>query len=415
MIKIPQVIQNKGLRLNDPFELNIFQKGKHRLKMTRTRYLIVSAESYHFDFKENVFYLPTLQNDHFKVEIRLLNFESDESEGRYFVQSLEGNLFKLNGITCSGAFVERNDILEIGFNKFIFRQIIESEKNLNIPVVVMESDLPILIEGETGTGKTRLAKIIHEESNVIGHFVHLNLSSFSSSLIESELFGHIKGAFTGASQDRKGAILEASKGTLYLDEIDSLSIELQTKLLLFLESKEFRPVGLDRTIKAQVRIIFSSGQDLKTLVAKGKMRSDFYFRINNGYKINLPSLRNNQKLIEDFCLEFASTKGIVIEKELLSFYQNCSWPGNIRELKAHLQKKAVMSAGKKFILNEVDLELVELNKILITENKILTLEQVKIRHVLDVYYHCNQNLIETSKLLDICPNTVRSLINKKVA
>lgn len=418
MINIPQVIQNRGLRLQDSFELSIFQKGRRRLKMTRTKYVIVAADSLDLDFKNNIFYLPSLKNEKFKVEISLVNYEKSELEGRYLVRSLDDSFFKLNGNTCQIAFLERNDVLDIGYNKFIFREAFgdENQTSVEIPRPVVQSQLPILIEGETGTGKTRLAKIIHDESLVSGNFVHLNLSSFSPQLIESEMFGHVKGAFTGAIQDRKGAILEANKGTLYLDEIDSLSIDLQTKLLLFLESQEFRPVGLDRTIQAQVRIICSSGQDLKSLVTKGKMRSDFYFRINNGYKIIMPSLSNNPFLIERICHGFADEAKVYIDNDLIEFYKKFRWPGNIREIRSHLMKKVVLADGKKLMVDETDLTLLKNNEPQDARESIsMTLEALKLSHTLSVYYNNRQNLKLTSEILGVSPNTVRAILAKKIA
>lgn len=418
MINIPQVIQNRGLRLQDSFELSIFQKGRRRLKMTRTKYVIQASEYLDLDFKNNIFHLPSLKNEKFKVEISLINYENGEEDGRYLVRSLDDSFFKLNGNTCQVAFLERNDVLDIGYNKFIFREAFcdESQTSVEIPRPVIQSQLPILIEGETGTGKTRLAKIIHDESLVTGNFVHLNLSSFSPQLIESEIFGHVKGAFTGAIQDRKGAILEANKGTLYLDEIDSLSLDLQTKLLLFLESKEFRPVGLDRTIQAQVRIICSSGQDLKNLVSKGKMRSDFYFRINNGFKIVMPALNNNPQLIERICQSYAEEAKVYIDSDLIEFYQKFRWPGNIRELRSHLMKKVVLADGKKLLVDETDLALLESNDRLDErESFSMTLEALKLSHTLTVYYNNRQNLKLTSEVLGVSPNTVRAILAKKIA
>lgn len=418
MFNIPQVIQNRGLRLQDSFELNIFQKGRRRLNMTRTKYLIISAEHLELDFKNNIFYLPSLKNEKFRVEISLVNFEDEESEGRYIIKSLDDSFFKLNGNSCQVAFLERNDMLDIGYNKFLFRQFINEENQSSpaIPKQVIQSQLPILIEGETGTGKTRLAKIIHKESSVTGNFVHINLSSFSPQLIESEIFGHVKGAFTGATNDRKGAILEANKGTLYLDEIDSLSLDLQTKLLLFLESQEFRPVGLDRTIQSQVRIICSSGQDLKKLVAHGKMRSDFYFRINNGYKVVMPALNKKPQLIEKVCHAFSEETNVFISNELIEFYKKFRWAGNIRELRAHLMKKVVLADGKRLMIDDVDLELLNWNEQhLPVENLTMTLEELKLNHTYSVYYQYNQNLKLTSEVLGVCPNTVRAILSKKIA
>src|SRR5690606_12983163 len=126
---------------------------------------------------------------------------------------------------------------------------------LNSSKKIIQSNLPILIEGETGTGKTTLAKSIHQMSERSGEFVHVNLSAFSENLMESELFGHLKGAFTGAYNDKKGAIERANNGTLFLDEIDSTSIAVQTKLLLFLDNYKLSPVGSGVMKKINCRIL----------------------------------------------------------------------------------------------------------------------------------------------------------------
>ena len=175
----------------------------------------------------------------------------------------------------------------------------------------LNSSMPILLIGETGTGKTTIAKKIHDESGVGGNFVHLNLSSFSQSLIESEIFGHRKGAFTGAISDKKGAILEANKGTLFLDEIDSIDISLQTKLLTFLDNGEFRAVG-GGSNTSDVRMIYSSGKNIKDLVASGEMRLDFYFRLKNSLCLEVPNLRDNKDYLKDIIHEILDRNALSI-------------------------------------------------------------------------------------------------------
>jgi transcriptional regulator with PAS, ATPase and Fis domain len=296
----------------------------------------------------------------------------------------------------------------------------ESEKNeleLNhfVSSELIKSSLNIVIEGETGTGKTTMARKIHDESQRSGPFIHLNLTAFSQNLVESELFGHVKGAFTGALNDKKGALLEAHRGTLFLDEIDSIGIDLQTKLLLFLDNQEVRAVGGSISRKADVRLIFASGRSLKNLVEKAIMRRDFYFRISSGACLELKSLREQPEKIKKFCLSYEEENNVNIPSELIAFYEEQTWPGNLRQLKGHLDKKKVLSNGKKFSLQKVDYDLLEdaFSPIVSNAEGIKTLEQIKRDYCMNIYQKMNKNLKRSAKVLDISPNTMKVLIKKK--
>ncbi|RPJ68885.1 MAG: sigma-54 factor interaction domain-containing protein [Alphaproteobacteria bacterium] len=283
------------------------------------------------------------------------------------------------------------------------------------PEEIIKSDLNIVIEGETGTGKTTLAKMIHEESGRSGRFVHLNLSSFAPSLIESEVFGHVKGAFTGAITEKRGAILEAHRGTLFLDEIDSLSIELQTKLLLFLDGHEFRSVGGSLPQKVDVRLIFASGTKMKTLIDQQKMRKDFYYRLTSGAVVPLMSLRDQTERIREICLEFEKNNFIILSSDLIDYYQQCPWPGNIRHLTSHLHKKKILSNGKKMILDRVDYDLLsdKVQACGFESHQLKSLEEIKMDYCLNVYMKADKNFLKASKLLDISPNTLKSLLSNR--
>ena len=186
---------------------------------------------------------------------------------------------------------------------------------------LIRSDLNILIQGETGTGKTRLARRIHDESGSSGDFVHINLSSFSPSLIESELFGYQKGSFTGAIKNKVGALASANFGTLFIDEIDSLPFALQTKLLLFLDDQKFSPVGSRQVLSANTRIIFASGRSLIDLVKRGSMREDFYFRIISGHEIRMRPLRDCPELIDRLINHFSIKNNVSLTIKLKEFYK----------------------------------------------------------------------------------------------
>ena len=241
-----------GVREDDEFILEAFQERSRTFRLKRLKYTFSISNSFSYDLATSSFNLPYFDKDNsidqFELVLMKSKFSSTYNEkSRYLLKSCHQIPFRINGSYCFEAFLERGDIVEIGFNRLQFLKSntqlkVLSEEHL-IPDSIIQSQLNLLIEGETGTGKTTLAKKIHEKSGRSGRFIHLNLSSFSSNLIESELFGHIKGSFTGATTNKTGAILEAHKGTLFLDEIDSLNLELQTKLLLFLDNYEVRPVG----------------------------------------------------------------------------------------------------------------------------------------------------------------------------
>jgi len=414
----------KGVREDDEFCLDLFQDRRRTYRLKRTKYKISTSSKFSFDFSSAEIQLPVFESTAAHFELVLVQHFSSavfNEKSRYLMRSLGRTPFRLNGVQCFEAFLERGDIVDIGFNRIQFLRpknflkISELNNSLGqgqLSEEMLKSSLNILIEGETGTGKTTLAKSIHEESGRNGRFIHLNLSSFSPGLIESELFGHVKGAFTGAISEKRGAILEAQKGTLFLDEIDSLTIELQTKLLLFLDSHEVRAVGGSSSLKADVRLLFASGTKIKTLVERQKMRKDFYYRLTSGVVISLPSLRDQPQKIRELSLEFEEKNCIVISEELIDYYRQCPWPGNIRQLTSHLQKKKILSNGKKIVLDSVDHDLLndKAEALGFETHQLKTLEEIKMDYCLNVYMKADKNFMKASKFLDISPNTLKALL-----
>lgn len=417
--ELDSTIGYNGVRECDEFILDIFQERKKTFKLTRTKYKIMCGVSFEFDFSRSVITLPVFgkQEGHYELELITSGQSTSHCEkSRYLFRSLGQQSFRLNGIHCFEAFLERGDILDIGFNRIHFPRI--QSKDFNEKIIsskIIKSSIAIIIEGETGTGKTTLAKKIHEESGRIGRFVHLNLSAFSPSLIESELFGHVKGAFTGAVNSKRGAILEAHKGTLFLDEIDSLSTDLQTKLLLFLDNYEVRAVGGESTVAANVRMIFASGAKLLKKVEEKTMRKDFYYRLQAGCLVQMENLRSRPERIRELCLKFENSEAVVLDLELINFYMTCLWPGNIRQILSHLMKKKILSDGKKIIFDDLDKELVfgKSNLDIIDENSIFSLEKMKVEYCHKVYLKMDRNLSNTAKSLELCQNTLKSYLNKK--
>lgn len=204
------------------------------------------------------------------------------------------------------------------------------------------STLPVLLLGETGSGKSHLARELHQRSARRGAFVSASLSATSRELIESELFGHEAGAFTGAHRLRRGLFEQARGGTLFLDEIGEISLEQQKKLLLVLEEKCFKRVGGEVSLPYDCKLIFATNQNLWELMTRGEFRADLYYRIC-GHRYEVDSLRKivqeNPKFIEKFYEELCDQglRRVVIDEACLEWLNSRSWPGNIRQLKMALQ------------------------------------------------------------------------------
>jgi two-component system nitrogen regulation response regulator NtrX len=204
------------------------------------------------------------------------------------------------------------------------------------------SALSILIQGESGTGKEVLARLIHMESGRVGGpFVAVNCAAFPPELFESALFGHRKGAFTGAHADREGYFSAAEGGTLFLDEVGDLPLHLQPKLLRALENGEIQRVGSSTFERVDVRIICATNRLLNDVVVEGRFREDLYYRINQ-LPIRLPSLRERREDINGFAQFFARRRGIEFSKDALEYLRSRDWPGNIRELKNSIERAAVL-------------------------------------------------------------------------
>lgn len=212
-------------------------------------------------------------------------------------------------------------------------------------VVVSNSDLPVLIMGETGTGKELIARAIHENSpRRRKRFVTINCASVPSSLMESEFFGYKKGAFTGASSSRAGKFLMANGGTVFLDEIGDLPLELQAKLLRTLQFGEIYPLGSDEKVTVDVRIIAATNRNLEKMVEEGSFREDLFYRLNI-FPINVPPLRKRKEDILEIA-KFILGEGWEITPAALSLLLSYDYPGNVRELENFLKYVKVVSKDK---------------------------------------------------------------------
>jgi len=211
---------------------------------------------------------------------------------------------------------------------------------------VVDSDTPILLIGETGTGKEIFAEYIHRTSQRADQtFVKISLSALPAELLESELFGHVRGAFTSASAEKKGLFEIADKGSIFLDDIDDVPLQIQKKILRILESGELLRVGGTSTIPVDVRLITASKVELKEMVDKKLFRSDLYYRIN-GVPIRIPPLRKRKDdipvLMEHFLKHYFQNKKVKISDDAAQKLINYSWPGNVRELRNIIQRLALL-------------------------------------------------------------------------
>ncbi len=221
---------------------------------------------------------------------------------------------------------------------------------------VAKSDLSILIQGETGTGKELIAQLIHDFSlRKGGPFVALNCAAIPEDLLESELFGHVKGSFTGAVNDREGAFARARGGTLFLDEIGDLDLSLQAKLLRVLQEREVTPVGSSKTIHVDTRFVSATHQDLNERVRAGQFRQDLYYRLNAA-EISLPPLRDRgndiRLLASAFLLAFPGKR---LDETALAKLESYEWPGNIRELKNVIESSALLTPGSLILEKDLNL------------------------------------------------------------
>ncbi len=292
------------------------------------------------------------------IEFTILNkefhYELEWNREHIRLRVIHGAPFKVNGLDCVDAYLAPGAAVWFQGNWLKVTEITQ-QKNFVIPSQVVQSNLPIVLEGETGSGKSSLAYQIHLRSKrANGPFIALNIATLSRSLLESELFGHKKGAFTGAIQEKLGALRSANHGTLFLDEVDSLPHEIQLKLLLFLDNNRVKPVGGDRWSKIDVRIIFASGQDVSKLQQNRTWRTDFFYRLDMAYRYSLPALRDRPELIIDFCNAYIEKYNFFISKHVMDYYATLAWPGNYRQLKGHLDKKRILNTNGLFDLDEMD-------------------------------------------------------------
>jgi transcriptional regulator with GAF, ATPase, and Fis domain len=229
---------------------------------------------------------------------------------------------------------------------------------------VAQSSATVLIRGESGTGKELLARIIHRNSDrASAPLVSLNCAALAPSLLESELFGHVKGAFTGAHADKAGRFVAADGGTLFLDEIGDISHETQVKLLRVLQERCLEPVGSDKTVEVDVRLIAATNRNLEQMMEAGEFREDLYYRLNV-VSLTLPALRERSEDLIELVFYFLNRAGQRTRKQIrqidpaaLEALEQHTWPGNIRELENVIERAVVMAESDVVTLSDLPPEL----------------------------------------------------------
>lgn len=317
---------------------------------------------------------------------------------------------------------QRVDLLEAKLDKkYSFDGIIGSSKAIKDAIELAKkvaiTDTTVLLTGETGTGKEVFANAIHQSSQRKNkNFVAINCSAFSHDLLESEMFGHTTGAFTGATKDKKGLFEEANHGTIFLDEVGEMPHDLQAKLLRVIENGEYIKVGESKVTKVDVRIITATNRDLQKEIEAGHFRSDLYYRLSV-FQIMLPSLRNRVADIEHLATYFLKSFALKTNKKITGFSDGFlhllklhNWPGNIRELKNIMERSVILENST--ILTEDSLpfdiqQLADVSKK--EEGKILSafsLASAEKIHIQKVLNYTNGNKTETAKLLNIALTTL---------
>jgi two-component system NtrC family response regulator len=296
--------------------------------------------------------------------------------------------------------------------KFGFERIIGNSAGITAAIKLAErvavTDTTVLLLGETGTGKEVFAEAIHQASpRNAKPFVAINCSAFSKELLESELFGHKAGSFTGAIKDKKGLFEEAHGGTIFLDEIGELDHDLQAKLLRVLETQQFIKIGDTKTTQVSVRILAATNRDLQEESAKGSFRSDLFYRLSV-FQITLPALRERRKDIGLLASSFIQTYATKVNKQVNGFtvdflnkLETYNWPGNIRELKNVIERAVILADSSELDDSLLPYEFNNTASQLGNTASTFDLASIEQQHIKHVLAHTQGNRAEAARLLNI--------------
>ena len=297
---------------------------------------------------------------------------------------------------------------------YSFESILGESKSLKEAVLlarkVAVTDVPVLLTGETGTGKEVFAQAIHYNSKrAKQNFVAVNCSSFSKELLESEMFGHKAGSFTGALKDKKGLFEEANHGTIFLDEIGEMAFELQAKLLRILETGEYIKIGDTKPTRVNVRIIAATNRNLPEEIAKGRFREDLFYRLGV-FQVHLPPLRERtgdiRLLAKAFIRNFSAQLSRAINEitpEFLSTLEQQPWKGNIRELRNVIERSLIVCEGDRLYIADLPLEIQNAHYEQSDDGMpgCFELSAMERRHIARVLEYTKGNKTEAARLLKI--------------
>jgi len=290
----------------------------------------------------------------------------------------------------------------------------QMKKIFELVQTVATTDTTVMIRGESGTGKELVAKAIHINSKrKYFPIVTVNCGALSESILESELFGHEKGAFTGAHYKRKGKFEMADGGTIFLDEIGSVSPKMQVELLRVIESKQFMRVGGNDNIHSNFRVISATNEDLEKLVKEGRFREDLFYRLNV-FSIHIPPLRERRSDIPILAYFFlnklsaAMNKNITkISDDAMDFITKYDWPGNVRELENAIERAVVIGKTEEILVEHLPFQ-----RNIIEEPESKKLSAIEKRHILKILLENNWNISRCADILDIDRVTLYNKIEK---
>ncbi|HNH80802.1 MAG TPA: sigma-54 dependent transcriptional regulator [Acidobacteriota bacterium] len=299
----------------------------------------------------------------------------------------------------------------------------QMERLKKLILKVAASDETVLIRGESGTGKELIAKALHKNSSRVGQtFQAVNCAAINENLLESELFGHEKGSFTGAYAEKKGLFEMADKGTLFLDEIGELNVNLQAKLLRALQEGEIQRVGATKTIKIDVRVVTATNRDLEAMVKDGKFREDLYYRLNV-IPVEVPPLRSRRGdilVLAEYFLKKqirGSQPAFKFSPEALRLLQNYTWPGNVRQLESAIKRAVLLCEGDRIEVEDLPLEIrqatdrsVEFHFKLPPEG--ISFEEVERSLIIQAMDQTDWNITRAAKLLGLTFRTLQYRLEK---
>ncbi len=293
---------------------------------------------------------------------------------------------------------------------------------LDVATRVARTDVGVLVTGESGTGKNRLARLIHDRSRrSTGPWVEVPCANLPAGLVESDLFGHERGAFTGAIGERVGRMEDANGGTLYLDEIQELDPPVQAKLLRAIEQRRFERLGGVETIAVDVRIVASTSGDLAGLLASGRVREDFYYRLSV-VRLHLPPLRDRPRDIRPLAERFLATAVArhrlperVLSGQAVAALERHDWPGNIRELRHVVEFAAILSGGREIGLSDLPGEMMgsPRSRLRVAAADGMTLSQVENAYIDEVLRRTRGNKSAAARILGIHRKTLHDKLRRR--